>query len=141
MQKRTCRRVRPTFRAQFSSSLVWITAHGLHDANEQVRRSTLRLARGGATALATGGLLLRRRSALRRAASARAGAGRLAAAARRARRVRDLRRALLRHALLLQLLVLLLVLDARSLAGHAKPPCRGQRVPLRQRPCAETRFA
>src|SRR5438445_276574 len=43
----------------------------------------------------------------------------LAAAARRARRVRDLRRALLRHPLLLELLVLLLVLDARSLAGHA----------------------
>ncbi len=59
------------------------------------------------------------RAALATRCAARAGAGRLAAAARRAGRVRDLRRALLRHPLVLQPLVLLLVLDARSLAGHA----------------------
>src|SRR5205814_4789945 len=51
------------------------------------------------------------------------GAGRarvrlLPAATRCARRIGDSRRSLLRHALLLQLLVLLLVFDARSLPGH-----------------------
>src|SRR6184192_2978858 len=77
------------------------------------------LARGRLAALAAGRLLLRGRAALRRAAPGAAGAGRLAAAARGALRVRDLRRPLLRHPLLLQLLVLLLVLDARSLSRHA----------------------
>jgi len=78
----------------------------------------LRLSCGSAAALASGRLLLRGRPALRRVAAPGAGAGRLAAAARRSRRVRDSRRALLRHPLLLQLLVLLLVLDARSLVRH-----------------------
>jgi GNAT superfamily N-acetyltransferase len=48
-----------------------------------------------------------------------AGSRRLAAATGGARRVRDLRRALLGHPFLLELLVLLLVLDARSLSRHA----------------------
>src|SRR2546423_12157123 len=66
-------------------------------------------------ALAPGGLLLRRGSALLRGAS---GARLLSAAARRTRRVGDPGRALLRHALLLQALVLLLVLHVRALARH-----------------------
>src|SRR5205814_4040333 len=79
------------------------------------------LARGRLAALAAGGLLLRRRPALRRTAPRGARVRLLAALARRARRVRDLRRALLRHALVLQGLVLLLVLDAWSLARHGNP--------------------
>src|SRR4051794_24024407 len=74
-----------------------------------------------AAALAAGCLLLGGGAALLRvAAGARAGAGLLAAAARSAGRVRDLRGPLLGHALFLQLLVLLLVLDVRALAGHRR---------------------
>src|SRR6266498_4308242 len=78
----------------------------------------LALARGGLAALTAGGLLLRGRTALARAGAGRPRVRLLAASARSARRVGDPRRALLRHPLLLQLLVLLLVLDAWSLAGH-----------------------
>src|SRR3954451_13890052 len=74
-----------------------------------------------AAALAAGCLLLGGGAALLRvAAGARAGAGLLAAAARSAGRVRDLRGPLLGPALFLQLLVLLLVLDVRALAGHRR---------------------
>src|SRR5438477_4444807 len=95
----------------------------------------LAVPRGGAAALAAGGLLLRGRAALLRGAlGGAAGAGLLAAPARGARRVRDLRRALLRHALLLELLVLLLVLDVRAFTGHAaRIPCSAGRKPLRRR--------
>src|SRR5579862_3835101 len=81
----------------------------------------LTLGRGCAAAFAAGGDLLRVRAALRRAAARGRRVRLLAAAARGARRVCDPRRPLLRHPLLLQLLVLLLVLDARSLVGHATP--------------------
>src|SRR5207244_8668313 len=66
--------------------------------------------------------LLGGRPALRGAAARRGRAGLLPAAAGGAGGVRDLGRALLRHALVLQRLVLLLVLDAGTLAArHAKP--------------------
>src|SRR6266540_3475965 len=82
----------------------------------------LALACGGAAALAACGLLLRSRSALARGGTGRARVRLPAAPARGTGRVRDPRGALLRHPLLLELLVLLLVLDAGSLAGHRGAP-------------------
>src|SRR4051794_19831812 len=66
------------------------------------------LVRSGLAALASRGLLLRRRPAL---LGVSAGPGALAATLGRSGRVRDPGRALLRHALVLQGLILLLVLD------------------------------
>src|SRR5207248_4059648 len=85
---------------------------------------TSRLPSRGLAPLAAGGLLLRRGPALLRAAAAarRRAPGLLASAAGGPRRVRDLGRALLRHALLAKTFVLLLVLDAGSLARHRLPP-------------------
>src|SRR5439155_8848024 len=81
---------------------------------------SLRLTLPGAcpAALAAGGLFLGCRAALARVAPGRARAGLLPAAARRAGRVRDPRGTFLRHPLFLELLVLLLVLDARPLVRH-----------------------
>src|SRR5205814_666390 len=94
--------------------------------------SLLALAGGGLAALASCGLLLRRRSGLRGRRASGRGAGVLAAATGRAGGIGDLRCPLLRHPLLLELLVLLLVLDVRALVGHSASSrsirrCAGQR--------------
>src|SRR5215211_7559158 len=97
----------------------------MHRNAERVEFSLRALAGRRLAALAARGLLLGARSALLRAAARTAP---LAATARGARRVRDPRGALLGHPLVLERLVLLLVLDAWSLVGHAGP------VPTSQRP-------
>src|SRR5206468_1275133 len=62
--------------------------------------------------------------------------GLLAAPLRGAGRVGDLRSPLLRHAFLLEAFVLLLVLDARSLAGHWTSFRLDEVLPRRQKPYA-----